>query len=320
MIWVEVLSRHREVAARFRVNSPELSIGRGYDNDVIIDDPYVAARHVRVFRDDGGRLVAEDLGSANGMYLDGSKSRSARIVMDGMQPIRIGHTFLRIRELGHAVESERLAGYERSARPILVAVALGLVLLGINALKIWFGQTTEWHLSDYLIPTLVVVGTAAIWVGLWALMSRLFSTRSQFLRHLLIAEAGLFAFWLYNELAQFSAFAMASPAASSYEYIASWLVLATMCFLHLREVGRTHLLAKGVIVALLLVIAVAVQSLQRSEAFANSGRQTMSQILMPPGLRMVPLRDEAAFLGDIAQMKLKLDDDRAQAKPRASAP
>jgi FHA domain len=313
MIWVEILSRHRDVAGRFRFNSPEVSIGRGYDNDVIIDDPYVAARHVRVFRDDAGQLVAEDLGSANGMYLDGSRSRSARVVVDGMQPIRIGQTYLRIREIGHVVERERLAGSGRVA-PILSAVVMGLVLLGVYALDIWVGQTSEWHLSGYLIPSLLLVGAAAIWVGLWAVLSRLFSARSQFLRHLLIAEAGLLAFWVYGELAQFSAFALSWPVAFTYGYIASWIILAAMCFLHLREVGRTHLWTKGIVVAALLATALAVQTLQRSEALANSGRQGTVHVLLPPALRMVPLRDEGAFLDDITRLKTQLDEDRVQAK------
>jgi len=320
MIWVEILSRHRDVAGRFRVNSPEISIGRGYDNDVIVDDPYVAAQHIRVFRDDAGQLVAEDLGSANGMYLDGSKSRCARVVVDGMQPIRIGHTYLRIREIGHVVERERLVATGRGAMPILGALVLGLVLLGIYALNIWFSQTSEWHASDYLIPSLLLVGATVIWVGLWALLSRLFSSRSQFLRHLLIAEAGLLAFWIYGEFAQFSAFALAWPDTFTYGYIASWLILAVMGFLHLREVGRTHLWTKGIVVAVLLVTAVAVQSLQRSEAFANSGRQTTVHMLLPPGLRMVPLRDDGAFFGDIAKLKSKLDDDRAEVKSHGTVP
>ena len=121
MIWVEILSRHRDIAARFRIAAPEARIGRGYDNDVIIDDPYVAAQHLRVFRDDAGQLVAEDLGSANGTFLDGGRSRLARIVVDGKHPIRIGQTCLRIREIHHEVERERVArrsgGPCRSRRP-----------------------------------------------------------------------------------------------------------------------------------------------------------------------------------------------------------
>ena len=98
MIWVEILSRHRDVAARFRIADQEVRIGRGYDNDVIVDDPYVAARHLRVFRDEAGQLVAEDLGSANGTFLYPDKRRQPRIVIDGDRPIRIGHTDLRIRD------------------------------------------------------------------------------------------------------------------------------------------------------------------------------------------------------------------------------
>src|SRR6516225_4739158 len=101
MIWIEILSRHRDLATRFRVPGPEVLIGRGYDNDVIVDDPYVAARHLRLFRDGEGQLIAEDLGSTNGTFVDGSKSRLARFAVDGQQPIRIGQTFLRVRESSH---------------------------------------------------------------------------------------------------------------------------------------------------------------------------------------------------------------------------
>ena len=132
MIWVEILSRHREIAARFRIAAPEARIGRGYDNDVIVDDPYVAAQHLRVFRDEAGQLVAEDLGSANGTFLDGGRNRLARIVIDGKHPIRIGQTYLRIREIHHEVERERVAPPEWRALPIAAAATLGVSLLGIE--------------------------------------------------------------------------------------------------------------------------------------------------------------------------------------------
>jgi hypothetical protein len=320
MIWVEVLSRHRDVTARVRINASELSIGRGYDNDVIVDDPYVAARHVRVFHDEAGQLVAEDIGSANGMYLDGKRSRLTRVVVDGNVPIRIGQTLIRIREIGHAVEHERLGGSERRFLPVVAATALGLGLLGFNAVNVWFAQTSEPHLSDYLIPLLTLGVVALIWIGIWSLLSRLFSGQSHFLRHVLIAEAVVLAFWIYNELTRFSAFSLTSSVAYSYEYIALWLALAVMCFLHLREVGRTHLLAKAIVVAVLLVTAVAVTMLQRSEAFANSGRRTVSHVLMPPALRLVPLQDETAFFADIGKLRTELDADRAQAKPDLTRP
>ncbi len=182
----------------------------------------------------------------------------------------------------------------------------------------WFAQTGESHVSDYMLPALVLIGVALIWVGMWSLLSRLFSGQSHFLRHVLIAEAVVLAFWLYSELAQFAAFSFTWPLAFNDLYIANWVALAALCFLHLREVGRTHLLAKGIAVALLLVAAVTAQILQRSEAFANSGRQTASHVLLPPGLRLAPLRNETAFFADIGKLRTTVDADRAQARPAAA--
>jgi len=68
MIWIDVLSRHGEVASRSRIAADEARVGRAFDNDVVLDDPHVAPHHLRVFRGEDGELVAEDLGTVNGLY------------------------------------------------------------------------------------------------------------------------------------------------------------------------------------------------------------------------------------------------------------
>jgi pSer/pThr/pTyr-binding forkhead associated (FHA) protein len=315
MIWVEILSRHRDVASRLRIAGPEARIGRGYDNDVVVDDPYVAARHLRIFRDDAGRLVAEDVGSANGMFLDRGKDRLERIVVDGKQPIRIGQTFLRIRESTHEVERERVVPVERGQRRIALAVALGALILGADALKQWLTETGEPRISNYVTGLLVVAATAVGWVGIWALLARIFSGHARFLNNLLIALTGILVFSFYNEFAQYLGFAWTWSIPASYEYVAAWLILGMICFLHLREVGSTHLWPKGLIVTALLVVAIAVQTIQRSEAFSASGRQGIAHVLMPPAFRAVRLQDPDGFFSEIANLKATLDSDRAKAGP-----
>jgi FHA domain-containing protein len=315
MIWIEILSRQRDIAARFRVTGAEARIGRGYDNDVIVDDPYVAANHLRVFRDEAGRLVSEDMGSANGTFLQGGRGRLARFVIDGRLPIRIGQTYLRVRELSHAVESERIARPEWQAWPILLAVALGAMVLGLTALRIWLTQTSEPRASSYLTQLLTIIASVVVWAGLWALLSRIFSGRSRFPRHLLIALAGAFALAFYDEIARISAFSFTWPAGLTYQYVAAWTILATICFFHLREVGTARLWLKGAIVTTVLATAIAAQTLQRSEAFSDAGRQNTARHLMPPALRAVPVREEGTFFRDIANLKAKLDGDRGRARP-----
>jgi hypothetical protein len=315
MIWVEILSRHRDIASRFRFPGPEVSIGRGYDNDVIVDDPYVAARHLRVFFDEAGRLVAEDLGSTNGTFLDGSKKRLPRILVDGQHPIRIGQTFLRFREPGHAVEPERVAPERSGVAPVAAALGLAVAVLGLEAISVWFSQVAEPRALNYLTPMLSASVVVLLWVGMWALLSRIFAGRAHFVRNLLIALSGVFAVSFYGELAKYLAFGWTFSFPATYEYVAVWIAVAVVCFLHLREVGHTRLWFKGGAVAALLIISVSVQTLQRSQALSDSGRQITLHILMPPSLRAVPYRSEADFFGRVEKLKATLDSDRAQTRP-----
>jgi hypothetical protein len=316
MIWVEILSRHRDVTARLRCAGPVVRIGRGYENDVVLDDPYVAANHVGVFRDDTGRLVAEDSGSVNGMFLDRDNTRQERIVIDGDRPIRIGHTYIRIREASHAVERERVGRPESRALPIVLAAVFGAVILGVDALAIWLAEIGEPRASNYLTPLVGAAVLVVAWVSFWALLSRVYSGRARFARNLVIALAGLLGFSIYNELAQFSAFALTWRAAVNYEYVAMWSTLAAACFFHLREVGPSRLKLKGAVVVALLALVIGIQTLQQSEAFYDSGRQNTIRRLMPPGLRLAPVRDERTFFSEIEQLKTTLDSDRAQARNR----
>jgi hypothetical protein len=314
MIWVEILSRHRDVAARFRIAGDEAHVGRGYDNDVIVDDPYVANRHVRVFRDEAGRLIVEDAGSKNGLFLDRDSVRQARIVIEGDRPIRIGHTQLRIRDASHTVAVERLAGTHPQAWLVAIAVGLAVSVLGFEALLMWLGQTGEPKASIYLNWLLLISALVLAWVSLWAIVSRVFSGQARFLQNLLVALSGFLLITLFREFSQIAAFSFSWPGAINYEYAIQSMIVAAACFFHLRETGRSRLALKGAVVAALLVLTIAMQTVLRSEAIADFGQQTTVRRLMPPALRLAPLRDESDFFADVERLKAGLDRDRAQAQ------
>ena len=180
MIWVEILSRHRDVVSRVRIAGEEATIGRGYDNVVIVDDPYVAARHLRVSCNAAGELVAEDMGSANGTFLDGSKDRITRLATDGARPLRIGQTLLRVRTGDYAVEPERRVLGERGALPTAMVAALTVIVFGFVMLRVWLAQTGEPRLSNYMTPLLTLSGVVLVWVGIWARLAPSCRTRAIF--------------------------------------------------------------------------------------------------------------------------------------------
>jgi hypothetical protein len=69
----------------------------------------------------------------------------------------------------------------------------------------------------------------------------------------------------------------------------------------------------------ILVLAIGVQTMQRSEAFSDLGRQNNTRLLLPPAFRAVPLRAPDAFFADVAGLKASIDADRRQARPGDAA-
>lgn len=78
----------------FELNSSQLTIGRGRQNDIAIGtDEYASARHARFEpRQDG--VWVQDLGSTNGTYLNGARLERPRRLTHG-DVVRVGETDLR---------------------------------------------------------------------------------------------------------------------------------------------------------------------------------------------------------------------------------
>jgi GAF domain-containing protein len=56
------------------------TLGRGRQADVLIDDPSLSRLHARVSIDDSGQLAVDDLGSTNGIFVNGGEQLSAFLV------------------------------------------------------------------------------------------------------------------------------------------------------------------------------------------------------------------------------------------------
>ena len=313
MISVEVLSRHRDVVARHRCQASATTVGRAYDNDVVIDDPTVAAHHLRIFRDEGGALIAEDLGSANGLFQGDSDKRSARLVLDGDRPIRIGRTYLRVREASYAVPPERRLA--TSTRVLPSVLWLCAVLLGLELANLWLAETSEPKTAYYLLPPLILALLLLVWTTAWAILSRIFTGHARFERHLRIALIGVLGFALFGELIDYAAFSLSWRWLADYSYVANWLLFATLCFFHLREIGPSRLKAKAATLAALAAVAIATQSVAQAEMRSRFGQQSYVRHLKPPALRLAPAQSDDAFFADAARIKAALDKTRKEPPP-----
>jgi predicted component of type VI protein secretion system len=91
---VVVKSLELDEGLDFELNSAQLTIGRGGQNDISLSsDEYASAQHARFEpRKDG--VWVQDLGSTNGTYLNGARLERPRRLTRG-DVIRVGETDLR---------------------------------------------------------------------------------------------------------------------------------------------------------------------------------------------------------------------------------
>ena len=317
-LWIEILSRHGEVVQRHRVDADEVRVGRAYDNQIILDDPYVGAHHARIVRDATGELIAEDLGSANGLFEDGSTQSVRRIVLGGDRPIRIGATRVRVRDASYAVVEERR--FTQRARGWQIVMALGVALVTLQLLSTWLSQVGEPKLADYAGPVVAVCSVALVWAGMWAILARIFSGNVRFRRNLIVALSGMLVLMILFELSEYGAFALSRRELMAYRYVGLWLLLALFTFLHLRIIGVSHLRLKASAVAFIAVTAIAMQTLFNVRDRANADRQHFVRALKPPVLRLAAPESESAFFAKAADLKKALERARRQQPPEGDEP
>jgi FHA domain len=82
----------------FPLNSAPLTVGRGGQNDLVLDgDEFASARHARIeMRGDGAWV--QDLDSTNGTYVNGSRVVGAQR-LDAGDVLRVGETDLLVEEV-----------------------------------------------------------------------------------------------------------------------------------------------------------------------------------------------------------------------------
>ncbi|MDR0702080.1 MAG: FHA domain-containing protein [Azoarcus sp.] len=304
MIWIETLSRNKEVVARVRATGKMATIGRAYDNDVIIDDPHVAPRHMRVRHGEDGALIAEDLGSRNGIQDESGKRRHA-MKLTGDTLLRVGQTWLRVRDNTFRIPAERILPPERRLWPwLLLALTLAI---GVRLLNSW--QTDIFEHSDpvalYVRPLLGFALLASAWITFWAVLTRLLAGQARAGLHAIIALTGFAVVSVAGSLQTWLSFALSSHALADYGFVLIWLLAAAVFHAHLRAIGARHSLRKAVAVLMLALCACLAQWLE-SRPFSSeemSDPDFHPGEFYPPSWRITPPGTEEPFFEQLREIE-----------------
>ena len=239
-MFVEILDRRGRVRERYKASQFPVTVGRAYDNDVIIDDSYVCPHHLVIEHDDSDGIVVKDRGSVNGVFQLAPLRRVQQLRLDSELRLRIGHTVLRLRSGDFAVVPADIDRFnptwvgelsDSRLATLLLMILTGVVLTADE----YFNWYDEVSVSRALAATMPVWVAVLTWSGVWALVSRTVNHRSYWHTHMNIAMAGTIAATVLAVVHEYAAFAFSwHRVAMAVQQIGFAVLFAVVIFSHLR--------------------------------------------------------------------------------------
>jgi len=280
--------RHGRVAELTRSRDGKLSVGRGFDNDLVLTDAYVAPRQIE-FRRQGTAWRMTVLDHTNPVFLNDRKVAEQSPAVCAGDAITVGRTRLTVHSSNHPVESTRkllLANWlSRDAgnpvTPLLFLVAAALLDLGLT----WAESATDLKWGGLIYGQLWAVVIALFWAGIWALVGRVARHQHHFGLQLITAACAMLCASLFTLGAEYLAFPFHHPhVTEGFNWAAMFVLLAGL--LHVNLLIATNLLhiraVAATMSALVVVVLFGFFWFSESDDERRTLVPTYSKTLVPP--------------------------------------
>ena len=191
---IEVYERDGRVGRCISVQRWPLTLGRALGNDVVLDDPHVAAHHATLSPDAQGQLTLTVGDTVNGVSV-GNRLFAARTrvpLEPGGAALQIGAVKLRLRLPSETLAPER-ALPARGGAQIAPPLVAGLLVMALALADHWASLDPGADATAWLPAAVGLPLALAGWCGAWALVSKLFQHRFDFTGHLRIVLPWLLA-------------------------------------------------------------------------------------------------------------------------------
>ncbi|MDN2715390.1 FHA domain-containing protein [Janthinobacterium sp. SUN120] len=309
--FIEILADNGEVRQRQRIATLPIRIGRGYDNDFILDDAHTAAAHAIVEDDGAGGLLLRDLGSQNGVIHRGQ--RQLQVAMTGNSIVRLGHTRLRVRASDHPVAPELGDTTRHDWEGLRPAIA-GLAMIGASAaFSNWLSDADAFEPISYLMIIAYALAGGLVWASIWAVANRLFGHGARFGRHLFIIGCGLLAMEVWELGSNVTAYALSLEVLTRYGRHMFIIIVCAMIYYHLCTIKPQHPRRFGLVAVVLAIVGSTLILLSNLQASGRLADEAYMSVIYPPALRLSPDHTTDAFFRDAASLQRAVDAERGQA-------
>ena len=318
-----------------RLGDRPVTVGRGLGNDLILDDPYVDARHARIGVDALGAPRIEDLGSVNGLVANHVKLSGEVPVLPGTE-IRVGRTTLRFRDADEPVPAalvdtslpalpaivtddvrlvpprrartaDKIAGWTRTT---LGGLTIATVAASSIALYSWLGSSERSSASGALFAALGFAVAISLWSGIWAVASRVSVQRFHFVGHMAVASLVTLGGLAWTMAAEWLSFFFPDAGLGDVMSIGIGVLLLTALVAgHLSlasGLSRKRQWRTGIAVAGGALLIAGLATLVEEDTFTDV--PTFSGVVKPVASDWLPTETVEEFGGVMVKLKEQVDE------------
>ena len=324
---LEIVDHRGRLRHRHRLGDSAVTLGRGYQNDLIVDDPYVDPRHLKIESTEAGDWVVTDLGSRNGTWESRFQLRVTSALLQPGQQLTLGRTTIRVLALDHAVapalaDPARQLGWVHRLSDWSVALPVLLVSMAAAAATKVLGTTTDPSFVDWASPAIGVVLAGSLWALGWATANRLVAAQFQFVAHLSWAMAIGLGFLLTEVGVEWVDFLLPGTDWSALTLIAYGGLFTLLLVGHLQlitEWSTGKLWRRAIAVTAISVTIIGIVT--QSASFGDRRRSSLETVpLKPLSARLVPSTSLDQFFGSVTALEKEVDDLAGDAKTTNTAP
>jgi hypothetical protein len=290
-----------------RVTELPVRIGRAFNNDIVIADPYVSPVHLIIEKG----WIAVDQGSENGSLIGkGTRINEPAELVSG-DLVTIGRTQLRFWSPGHAVPRElSLPSQQSIAHRVVVPVLSVISLIGVSAVLTmhqFLDNATRIKAISHFAHALPYLFFPLLWAGTCACAGFIVRRRANFALQLIVSNCALFCVLALTSLTEYvDYFTCNTKVADITQYAGIIIISILLLFLNLSITTGVADLRRAIISAVIGVSVIATVALTDFAArFEKRITPEYSQTLKPPYAKVaksIPLdrfiKDCESLFGD----------------------
>lgn len=181
---IQIGPRNSQPSNTIKCTGQVFNIGRSFQNDLVLSDPYIAPNQLRLRKKASGWFI-DLLDTTNPVFINGKALKQSQATIGSGDWVTIGRTVLRFFADDHQVEPSRKLffsnWYHLNRWQVLLAIGLLTVLISSFVMLSEYLQTwTEIEWQELLASVLLVQAVIVVWAMVWAIVGRVLRHQNQF--------------------------------------------------------------------------------------------------------------------------------------------